>query len=139
MEYRISSDKGLLDVDFVHGYMVNSSYWGKERTLEQTKGTLTHSYCFGMYTAADKQIGFARVVTDFVFFGNIMDVFIAPAYQGKGLGKALVTFLLEDTVIQGLQTLTLKTKDAHGLYEKFGFKKIGDSRIYMSRDRQKLD
>lgn len=139
MEYRISTDKAALNVEFVHDYMVNTSYWGKGRTLEQTARTIENSYCFGMYTQSNEQIGFARVVTDFVFFGNIMDVFITPEYQGQGLGKALIAHMLEDKLLNELQTFTLKTKDAHALYERYGFKKIGDSALYMARDMQKLD
>lgn len=119
--------------------MVNDSYWGKGRTLEQTIQTIENSYCFGMYTLSNEQIGFARIVSDFVFFGNIMDVFIAPNYQGKGLGKALIEHILDHKMFKDLQTLTLKTKDAHALYERYGFKKIGDATLYMARDLQKLE
>lgn len=139
MEYQIATDKGMLDLGFIHDYMVNASYWGRERSMEQTKRTVEHSYCFGMYTQANEQIGFARVVTDFVFFGNIMDVFIAPQYHGMGLGKALIAYVLEDKKLKDLQTFTLKTKDAHTFYEPYGFTRIGDSALYMARDRQKLD
>lgn len=139
MDYRISTDKSGLNLQFIYDYMINTSYWGKGRTLEQTERTIENSYCFGMYTLSNEQIGFARVVTDFVFFGNIMDVFIAPEYQGKGLGKALIGHMLEDRMLNELQTLTLKTKDAHALYGRYGFKKIGDSALYMARDLQKLD
>ena len=136
-EYYISTDKKLLNVDFVHKFIGNS-YWGMGRTMEQTKKTIVNSFCFGMYTKADEQIGFARVVTDYAFFGYFMDVIIAREYQAKGLGKALVAFMLRHETIQGLQTVALKTKDAHSLYEPYGFKKVGDSPLWMSIDSQKL-
>lgn len=138
-DFYISTDKSLINIDFIHAYMTETAYWGKGRTIKQTKETIENSFCFGMYTQSNQQIGFARVVTDFVFFGNIMDLVIDPKYQGEGLGKMLVEFMLNNETIKGLQTITLKTKDAHSFYEKYGFKKVGDSPLYMSIDRQKLD
>jgi len=91
-----------------------------------------------MFSKSNEQIGFARVVTDYAFFGYFMDVIISPEYQGKGLGKALVEHILANEVIKSLQTVALKTKDAQALYEKYGFKKVGDSLLWMSIDRQKL-
>ncbi len=137
-DFQISTDKSLLDFDFIHDYMTKTSYWGKGRTIQQTKGTIENSICFGMYTKAQKQIGFARVVTDTVFFGNIMDVIIDPHFQSKGLGKFFMEFILNHDRIKELQTITLKTKNAHAFYEKYGFQKVGDSLLYMARDKQKL-
>lgn len=138
MDFEISTNKNLLNIDFIHDYMTKKSYWAKERTLQQTKKTVEHSFCFGMYNDAKQQIGFARIVTDFVFFGNIMDVIIDPEYQGKGLGKKLVEFMLHHDTVNNLQTITLKTKDAHAFYEKYGFQKVGNSSLYMSKDKQIL-
>lgn len=137
-EVYISTDKSMIHIDFIHAYLTETSYWGKGRTLAQTKSTIENSYCFGMYTNSNTQIGFARMVTDFVFFGNLMDVVIDPNYQAKGLGKMFVDYILKDSVVKGLQTITLKTKDAHAFYEKYGFKKVGDSALYMALDKQKL-
>ncbi|MDB4293193.1 GNAT family N-acetyltransferase [Maribacter sp.] len=136
-DFLISTDKSLLNIDFIHEF-IRDSYWGQGRTMEQTKKTIENSFCFGMYSKSRNQIGFARVVTDYAFFGYFMDVIIAPEYQGKGLGKVLVDTMLANETIQILQTVALKTKDAHELYEKFGFKKIVDSPLWMSIDRQKL-
>ena len=138
MEFTISTQKNLLNIDFIHNYMTEKSYWAKERTIQQTKKTVENSFCFGMYTDTKQQIGFARIVTDFVFFGNIMDVIIDPEYQGKGLGKKLVEFMLQHDAIKSLQTITLKTKDAHSFYEKYGFQRVGNSQLYMSKDKQIL-
>lgn len=136
-DFYISTDKNLLNVDFIHEFVQNS-YWGQERTMEQTMKTIENSFCFGMYTKSNQQIGFARVVTDYVFFGYIMDVIISKESQGKGLGIKLVDFMLNDEMIKNLKTIALKTKDAHSLYEKYGFSKVGNSPLYMSIDRQKL-
>lgn len=137
-DFYISTDKNLLNVDFIHEFVQNS-YWGQERTMEQTMKTIENSFCFGMYTKSNQQIGFARVVTDYVFFGYIMDVIISKESQGKGLGIKLVDFMLNDEMIKNLKTIALKTKDAHSLYEKYGFSKVGNSPLYMSIDKQKLD
>ena len=137
--FYISTDKRILNVDFVHENIQNS-YWGKERSRAQTLKTIENSYCFSVYTNSNEQIGFARVVTDTVFFGYIMDVIIITnKWQERGLGKKLVDFILNDEMIKNLQTIALKTKDAHSLYEKYGFSKIGNSPLYMSIDKQILD
>ena len=136
-DFQISTNKTLLNVDFVHEF-VSNSYWGKERTMEQTLKSIENSFCFGMYMEGKKQIGFGRIVTDYVFFGYLMDVIIAESHQGQGLGKVLIERMLNDEIVQGLQTVALKTKDAHSLYDKYGFKKVGDSPLWMSIDRQKL-
>ena len=89
----ISTDKSLLDINFIHGFMSQNSYWARDRSKEQTKKTIENSLCFGVYADSKEQVGFARVVSDYVFFGNIMDVIIDPDYQGKGLGKTLIEFM----------------------------------------------
>lgn len=136
-DIQISTDKSLLQVAFVHEF-VRNTYWGKGRTMEQTIKTIEHSFCFGMYSKFNEQIGFGRIVTDYTFFGYIMDVIIAEHHQGKGLGKVLIEFMLADNMVKALQTVALKTKDAHSLYGKYGFIKVGDSPLWMSIDRQKL-
>ena len=138
MEFTISTDKKLLDVERIHNYIGKVSYWGKGRTLEEVQRTIEHSLCFGMYNEENKQMGFARVLTDYTCFGYFMDVIIFEEYQGKGYGKKLVETIMEHEVVKNLKTIGLKTKDAHGLYEKFGFKKIGDSELWMTKDKVKL-
>ncbi|APQ18905.1 GNAT family N-acetyltransferase [Maribacter hydrothermalis] len=134
----ISKDISLLNVEEIHQFIANS-YWGKGRTLDDVKLTIENSYCFGLYTNENKQIGFARVVTDYIYFGYFMDVIILDKFQGKGYGKILVEAMLADSTIKSLKTLSLKTKDAHHLYERYGFNKIGDSPLWMSIDRQILE
>lgn len=136
--FHIATDRNLLNIDFVHQF-IQESYWGKERTREQTIKTIDNSLCFGMYTKNKEQIGFGRIVTDYVFFGYFMDVIVARNHQGKGLGKVLIETMLNHEITKKLQTVALKTKDAQTLYEKYGFKKVGDSTLWMSIDRQKLD
>jgi len=136
-DYFISKNKRLLNVEGIQQFIA-SSYWGKDRTLNEVKLTIENSYCFGIYTNDNEQIGFARVVTDYIYFGYFMDVIIFDKFQGKGYGEILIEAMLEDSTIKSLKTLALKTKDAHQLYERFGFDKIGDSALWMSVDKQIL-
>lgn len=137
-DYFISKDKGLLNVEGIQQFIA-SSYWGKDRTLNEVILTIENSYCFGIYTKDNEQIGFARVVTDYIYFGYFMDVIIFDKFQGKGYGKILIEAMLEDSTIKSLKTIALKTKDAHKLYERYGFNKIGDSSLWMSVDKQILE
>lgn len=137
-DYFISKNKRLLNVEGIQQFIA-SSYWGKDRTLNEVKLSIENSYCFGIYTKDNEQIGFARVVTDYIYFGYFMDVIIFDKFQGKGYGKILIEAMLEDSTIKSLKTLALKTKDAHQLYERFGFDKIGDSALWMSVDKQILE
>lgn len=136
-DYFISKNKRLLNVEGIQQFIA-SSYWGKDRTLNEVKLSIENSYCFGIYTKDNEQIGFARVVTDYIYFGYFMDVIIFDKFQGKGYGKILIEAMLEDPTIKSLKTLALKTKDAHQLYERYGFDKIGDSALWMSVDKQIL-
>ncbi|WP_405382160.1 GNAT family N-acetyltransferase [Maribacter sp. LLG6340-A2] len=137
-DYFISKNKRLLNVEGIQQFIA-SSYWGKDRTLNEVKLSIENSYCFGIYTKDNEQIGFARVVTDYIYFGYFMDVIIFDKFQGKGYGKILIEAMLEDPTIKSLKTLALKTKDAQQLYERFGFDKIGDSALWMSVDKQILE
>lgn len=138
MEYYISTDKNKLDIAKIH-QEVKNTYWGGYRTLEMTKTTIESCLCFGLYTKEDEQIGFARVLTDKVVFAYLMDVLIFEPHKAKGLGKMLVKHILNHPDIKGVHTVALKTKDAHGLYEPFGFAKVGNSEMWMSVDNAKYD
>lgn len=135
MEVSVSTDKNKLDIARIHDYISNVSYWGRGRTLEEVKTTISHSLCFGMYIADGNQIGFARVVTDYTVFAYLMDIVIFDDFQKKGYGKTLVQHILDHELLQKVKTILLKTKDAHTLYETFGFDKIGNSALWMARDK----
>lgn len=138
MEYLISTDKTRLDIDAIHDF-VSVSYWADGRTMEEVQSTIKNSLCFGIYMKTGRQIGFARVVTDHTFFGFIMDFIVFQEFQGNGYGKVLMDFITANETIKGLRTVALKTKDAHKFYERYGFKSIADSPLWMSKDKQKLD
>lgn len=138
MEFEISSDKTRLDVSKVHS-AIKESYWGDYRTMELTETTIANSVCFGIYDMQGEQLGFARLISDHVVFAYIMDVIIFDDFKGKGLGKKLMQHILTRPEVKNVQTVALKTKDAHGLYEAFGFKKVGDSAMWMAMDKAKYD
>lgn len=119
-EIIISTKKSALDIDCIYNYLNIQSYWAQGRSKNTISKSIDNSLCFGVYDGV-KQVGFARVVTDFAVFAWIMDVFIIDSYQGQGLGKRLMHEIISHPDLQGLQRIGLATDDAHGLYEKFGF------------------
>jgi len=119
-EFTISTDRSRLDLESIHRFLVEDSYWARERTFEQTKTAIENSICFGLFHD-EKQIGFARVVSDKATFAYLGDVFVIDEYRGRGLSKWLMSVIVEHPELQGLRRWVLATKDAHGLYEQFEF------------------
>ena len=119
-EFIISTDRHRLQVDVIHKYLSEESYWARERTAEQTETAIKNSLPFGVYKG-ENQIGFARIVTDYATFAYLGDVFILPEYQGIGLSKFLMKTIVEHPDLQNLRRWILATKDAHTLYEKYEF------------------
>ncbi len=138
MKIIVSTDKSRLDVDRIHAE-IKSSYWGDYRTFALTEKTIENSMCFGVYDDTGAQLGFARVLTDKVVFAYLMDVIVFEPHKGKGLGKMLVKQILDHPDIKDVQTVALKTKDAHGLYTPFGFEVVGDSSMWMALDKAKYN
>ena len=119
-DYEIDTDKRRLDIAAVHRFLSTESYWAQSRTLEQTLTAIENSQCFGVYKGRE-QVGFARVVTDKATFAYVGDVFITEPHRGKGLSKWLMQVMVDQPDMQGLRRWLLATRDAHGLYEQFGF------------------
>lgn len=119
-EYTINTDKARLDIPLIHQYLSQQSYWAENIPLEIVERSIENSVCFGVFHR-DKQVGFARVVTDQATFGYLADVFILPEHRGLGLSKQLVAFIMADPSLQGLRRFMLATRDAHTLYARFGF------------------
>jgi GNAT superfamily N-acetyltransferase len=119
-EFTISTDRDRLQTHVIQKFLFEESYWARERTLEQTLRAIENSLSFGVYTS-EKQIGFARVVTDYATFAYICDVFILNEYRGQGLSKWLMETIVSHPELQGLRRWILATKDTHTLYEKTGF------------------
>lgn len=117
---KILTDKSKLNVTLIHGFLSNESYWAKGRSLETVEHSIENSLCFGLFMD-EKQIGFARVVTDYVVFGWLMDVFVIPEYRCNGYGKLMIEHIINHEQLKGLKRIGLGTADAHGLYSQFGF------------------
>ena len=116
---RISTDPAELDLDWIHPALSERAYWALGRTREQVERSIANSLCFGAYRG-DRQVGFARVVTDYATFGWICDVFVDETERGRGIGGRLIEAVVADPRLQGLRRLVLATRDAHELYERHG-------------------
>jgi GNAT superfamily N-acetyltransferase len=119
-EFTISTDKSRLDIDAIHKFLSEESYWANRRSREKTVIAIENSICFGVYHG-ETQIGFARVVSDQATFAYIGDVYITNEFRGRGLSKWLMETIVAHPDLQGLRRWVLATRDAHGLYEKTGF------------------
>jgi len=128
-EYEISTDKQRLDVATIHGYLAQS-YWSPGVTRDVIERAIEGSLCFGVFHQ-DKQVGFARVVTDKATFAYLADVFILEPHRGKGLSKRLMESVFAHPDLQGLRRFLLATKDAHGLYKQFGFTELANPARFM--------
>ena len=126
----ISDDKKLLDRALIHGFLSQHSYWAKGVPVEIVNRSIEHSLCLGIYQA-DRQIGFARVVTDFATFAWLADVFIVEEQRGFGVGKKLVAAVVAHPRLQALRRFMLGTADAHGLYRQFGFEPLKQVERFM--------
>ena len=131
-----STDKSMLDIELIHGYLSKEAYWAKGRTQEQVERSVKHSLCFGIYRM-ERQLGFARVVTDFTIYAYLMDVFVLQSERGNGLGKFLMRCIMSHTELVGIKRWMLGTEDAHGLYKQFGFKELSKVQDHMERVDQK--
>ena len=118
-EYTISTDRDRLDIDVIHGFLVRS-YWAKDRTRERVVQSIEHSLPFGLYHL-EKQVGFARVLTDYVVLAFLADVFVLEAHRGKGLGTWMVEVITTLPEFRGIRRWLLGTRDAHELYRQSGF------------------
>jgi GNAT superfamily N-acetyltransferase len=129
--FSISTDVRRVDLDMVHGFL-KEAYWSVGIPREIVARAFEHSLVFGLYHH-DRQIGFARVVTDRATFAYVCDVFVLPEYRGKGLGRWLVESVMSYHRLQGLRRWVLVTRDAHGLYQRVGFRPLVYPERYMER------
>jgi len=117
--YDISLDPARIDVEAAHAFL-SGSYWAKDIPIDLLRKAIDNSLCAAAF-AGGEQVGFARLVTDRATFAYLADVYVLEGHRGNGLSRRLVAALLEHPDAQGLRRLMLVTRDAHGLYEKFGF------------------
>lgn len=137
--WSISTDPRKLDVDAVHAYL-SRSYWAENIPRELVAKSIAGSLCFGLYDGEhdDRQVGFARVITDRATFAYLCDVYVLEEHRGKGLGKWLMAAVTSHPDLQGLRRWSLVTRDAHGLYEPFGFTPLASPERYMEIARPGL-
>ena len=121
----ISTDRGRLDVAMIHAFLANHAYWVPGISRSSVEKCIEHSLCFGAY-ADGRQIAFARLVTDYVRFANLLDVFVLPECRGRGIGKLLMSNILSHPELRTIARYTLVTQDAHGLYAQYGFTSIAN-------------
>ena len=124
-DYLITTDPAKLDVDAIHHYLSQESYWAAGIPKPVVEKSINNSLCFGLYYK-DAQVGFARLVTDKATFAYLADVFVITAHRGKGLSKWLMQTIHAHPELQNLRRWWLGTKDAHSLYEQFGWTRIID-------------
>lgn len=117
-DHLFSTDREKLQVEVIHRYLSEDSYWAKNVSRETVERSIQGSLCFGIYHDG-LQVGFARVITDQATFAYLADVFVDEKHRGRGLSKQLMRFILADERLQSLRRWMLGTLDAHGLYAQF--------------------
>ncbi|MGZ3929876.1 MAG: GNAT family N-acetyltransferase [Bacteroidia bacterium] len=125
-----SNNKALLQAAVIHGYLNKESYWAKGIPLSVVEAAINGSDCFAAYHNGGL-IAFARVITDRATFGYLADVFVLGPFRGKGISKTLMKFIMDYPPYKGLRRFMLATKDAHGLYEQYGFKSLSAPERFM--------
>jgi GNAT superfamily N-acetyltransferase len=131
--FAVSTDRERIDLDVVHGFLTEC-YWAKGIPREVVARSIENSLCFGVYEKG-KQVGFARVISDYATFAYIGDVFVLESFRGRGLGKWLMECIMRHPRLQGLRRWSLVTSDAHGLYAQFGFGPLKKPQNYMELHR----
>ena len=136
-EFEISTDRGKLDLKFIHKFLSKEAYWSKNIPYDTVKRSADNSLNFGLFhierSGGSRQIGYARIITDYSTIAYLGDVFVIPAYRGKGLSKWLMEQVVSHPDLQGLRRWVLLTADAHELYKKFGWQPIAKPETYMER------
>lgn len=126
----ISTDPARIDIDFVFRFLSEDSYWAAGVAREVVERSIEHSMVFGLYRE-QKQIGFARVVSDRATFAWLADVFVAEGERSRGLSKWLMECVMEHADLQRLRRWMLATRDAHELYRRYGFAELAEPAQFM--------
>jgi N-acetylglutamate synthase-like GNAT family acetyltransferase len=119
--FAISDDPLLLDLGVIHRFLSQETYWAKGRSRKMVERSIAHSLSLGAYASDGEQVGFAQVIGDRTTFAQLSNVFVLPAWRGRKLAEGLVAAALEHPELTTVTHWILRTKDAHGLYQKFGF------------------
>lgn len=119
--YTLTDRSASFDIDMIHRYIAEESYWARGRARAVTEAAIAGSLCMGLFAPDGRQAGFARVVTDRATMAHLSDVFVLPEHRGHGHGRALVEALLFHPALRTVRRWSLTTADAHGLYARYGF------------------
>lgn len=117
--YVVSTDKARIDVAAVHAFL-SSTYWSPGIPIETVRRAIAGALCFGIYHGVE-QVGFARVITDRATYAYLSDVFVLDAHRGRGLATWMMEVIMSHPALQGIRRFALSTRDAHTLYQRFGF------------------
>jgi GNAT superfamily N-acetyltransferase len=128
--YLVSDDQTMIDLAQTHQWL-SDQYWALGRSIEVVAKAIEHSVALTLLNPEGEQVGFARWATDRAVIAMLCDVFVAPEYRGKGLGKFIVASAVAHPEVAGIKSRLLVTRDAHGLYEQFGFKALADPDLWM--------
>lgn len=131
-EFRITTDQGQLHLETIYAFLANQSEWAKGIPRSTLERSIRNSLCFGLFQG-NKQVGFARVISDQATIAYLGDVFVLPEYRGRGLAKWLMERISSHADLQGLRRWVLVTEDAHGLYRKYGFTQLAHPEGFMER------
>ena len=131
-ELLFSTDRSRLDVAAIHRFISDESYWTPGIARELVDRAIANSLCFGAY-ANGAQIGFARVVTDYVGFAYLADVFVIRDWRARGIGRRLMDFVFAHPQLQNMRRFLLATRDAHALYARHGFTPLSSPQNFMER------
>ena len=134
--YRITTDPQRFDVDAIHAYLTRS-YWAEGIPKSLVARSIEGSLGFGLFEG-ERQIGFARIISDRATFAYLCNVYVLEEYRGQGLSKWLMEVVLSHPDLQGLRRFFLATRDAHGLYARFGFTPPGKPGNFMEITRAGL-
>ncbi len=128
--YQIKQGWEHMDITSIHDFLSRESYWAKNIPLQTVETALKASFCVGVFEE-ERQVGFARLVTDYATFAYLADVYVTVAYRGQGLSKMLMKYIMEVPFIKHLRRVMLATSDAHLLYKQFGFDAPQNSSVFM--------
>jgi GNAT superfamily N-acetyltransferase len=128
--YRISGQFDELDLNAVYRF-ISTSYWAQEIPKARLEKALANSLCFGVFTQQNEQVGFARMITDYATFAYLADVYIEPQHRGIGLSKWLMSEIHSHPELQHLRRMLLATRDAHGLYQQYGYQPLSHPNTFM--------
>ena len=129
-QFTVTTDKSKLDLVAIHDFLSNHSHWSRNITMDRVKTAIENSLNFGLFEN-EKQIGLARVISDYATIAYLGDVYVLPQYRGQGLSKLLMKEVMQHPCLQGLRRWILLTKDAHGLYKQFGWTPVANPERYM--------